>query len=387
MHDSPKIAITANIAWHLYNFRRGLIEALEDAGMSVVLLAAPDEYADRLARPYRPFLPLTALKRTGLNPIHDLELFRQIVRYYRELRIDGALHYTSKANIYGGLACQLLSIPSIHTINGLGGPFSGDRLIAPQVIKVLYRLALRKSDAVFFQNRHDLKFFCDRKMIRSQQGAIVDGSGVNTRELDPRNFRNLTRRDKRFTCLLFSRLSRTKGIFEFAKAAEILSERNHHFRFLLAGRTDSDDLAVSQETIRAWHEKGILEFVGNSDRIPELIAQSDIVVYPSYYMEGIPRALLEALAMGKPIITTDHVGCRETVNPGVNGILVAKRNPLELANAIEELAKMPTSALEDMGRQSRALAVRRFDERLVVKSYVDALHDAIPIRRHTEGVT
>ena len=91
--------------------------------------------------------------------------------------------------------------------------------------------------------------------------------------------------------------------------------------------------------------------------------------------------------MGKPIITTDHVGCRETVNPGVNGILVAKRNPLELANAIEELAKMPTSALEDMGRQSRALAVRRFDERLVVKSYVDALHDAIPIRRHTEGVT
>lgn len=376
VQPTKRVAIVANIAWHIFNFRLDLIRALETEGFETVLFASPDEYASRLTGSNRKFVALDKLSRTGLNPVQDIALFWELVRKYRDHRVDLAIHYTSKGNIYGGMACRLLGIPSIHTINGLGGPFSGRSRAVQSVIKILYREALRRSNHVFFQNEHDFGFFVNHGITKQKQGRVVDGSGVDLGVFNPDRF---AARDgaEDFRVLHFCRLSKTKGVLEYVEAARELKRRGRPFRFLLAGKSDHDKHAIPAEQIDQWVHEGLIDFVGQSDNVAGLLADVDVVVYPSFYMEGIPRALIEACAMAKPIITTDHVGCRETVVAGENGFLVPVGDANGLADAIEWIAAADPDSRARMGEQSRQLAVERFDEKIVNAAYVTAVRTSV----------
>ncbi|MEL6828568.1 MAG: glycosyltransferase family 4 protein [Pseudomonadota bacterium] len=369
-----RIAVVANIAWHLHNFRMGLIEDLEAQGHTVVMMAAPDDYARGLTTPDRPFAPLDKLKRTGMNPFHDLALFRQMLRTYRAHRIDVAIHYTSKGNIYGGLASRLLGIPSIHTINGLGGPFSGRNASVRRIVAALYRKALARSNDIYFQNTHDFDYFVRERIISCDQGRVVAGSGIDLNKFKPAEIVSMeTNKHHRPKALLFSRLSRTKGILEYVEAARLTRDMGKDIEFQLAGRFDHDRHAISREEIAQWERSGLISFLGQSDNIIKLIAASDFVVYPSYYMEGIPRALIEACAMAKPIVTTDHVGCRETVITGENGMLVPTRDANALATAIVKMASLRPERRKEMGAKSRLLAQERFDQNIVNAFYLSSV--------------
>jgi glycosyltransferase involved in cell wall biosynthesis len=363
------IVITANSSWNIVNFRAGLISALIQAGYPVVVIA-PDEgrNAERIEELGATFVSIR-LRGSGLSPIEDARLLRDYLRLFRTLRPFAMLGYTIKPNIYGSIAAGIMGVRAINNISGLGTAFLR-RGPLQWLATSLYRRALRRSHLVFFQNRDDRELFLDRRLVRQSRTRLLPGSGVDLNHFAPRSARQ---DDGEFRFLLIARMLWDKGVGEFVDAARLLRARHPHARFQLLGFVGADNRsAVPAATLDAWVAEGIVEYLGETDDVRDAIAQSGCVVLPSY-REGLPRSLIEAAAMGKPVVTTDVPGCRDAIAAGKTGLLCEVRSAASLAAAMEGMMAMPAAERQTMGRCARERAERTFDQRLIIDAYLDAL--------------
>jgi glycosyltransferase involved in cell wall biosynthesis len=369
----PTIVISINAAWNIFNFRRGLIAALLGRGYRVVALAPPDEYVGRLEALGVEFHPI-AIDSKGTSPWRDFRLFRRYLAAFRAIRPDLFLGYTVKPNVYGSMAAHLRGIPVINNVAGLGTAFIAQGLLT-RIVSRLYRVAFRRSTTVFFQNPEDLALFLEQGLVRRQQARLLPGSGVDLEHFAPAPDR--PRDEGSFGFLLASRLLWDKGVGEYVEAARLVREIEPRARFGLLGFLDVDNrTAVPRSAVDTWVAEGIIEFHGASDDVRPYIADSDCVVLPSY-REGMPRILLEAGAMARPMIASDVPGCRQAVVDGENGLLCAARDAKALADAMLRMIRMPAAERAAMGRAARALVEKSYDERAAIGEYLAAVDRAL----------
>jgi glycosyltransferase involved in cell wall biosynthesis len=371
-----RVAIVINTSWNIWNFRRGLVKALLAAGHEVLAIAPPDDYSTRLESElgcrYVPIL----MENKGTNPIKDAQLTRRFLATYKRERPDVVLHFTIKPNIYGTLAARLAGIPSINNVSGLGTVFLIENLVS-KVARGLYRLAFRYPHKVFFQNNDDRELFIRYGLIRPERTGLVPGSGVDLARFQPQEGVGRPA-DAPFTFLMVARVLYEKGIVEYFEAARqvqaALGADKVRFQ-LLGGVDEAGGIGVPRAIFEKWLADGAIDYLGTSDNVAEHLHGADCVVLPSY-REGTPKTLLEAAACGKPLITTDVPGCRETVQHGRNGYLCQVRDAADLAAKLQAMAQLLPARLNAMGQASRELAEEKFDEKLVLREYLAAVTEA-----------
>jgi glycosyltransferase involved in cell wall biosynthesis len=365
------IVISTNAAWNVVNFRAGLVAALQRSGYRVVALAPPDASVGRMAAMGIEYRPI-AMDRKGVSPIADLLLLCRYWTGLRRLRARIFLGYTAKPNIYGSLAAQMLGIKVINNVSGLGTAFIKEGLLT-RIVSALYRRAFRRSATVFFQNEEDQALFVAKGLVSVEQAQLMPGSGVDLERFTPAPRAG----DDRFVFLMGGRLLWDKGVGEYIAAARIVRRTFPNVRFQLLGFLDAvNRTAVPRATVEQWVAEGIVEYLGETDDVRPFIAAADCVVLPSY-REGLPRTLLEAAAMARPVIATDVPGCRHIVADEVNGLLCIVRDPESLARAMVRMIESPQDLRDRWGRAGRERVEREFDERIAVRLYQDAIDDAL----------
>jgi glycosyltransferase involved in cell wall biosynthesis len=371
---SKTIVLSANSDWNIVNFRGGLIRALRTAGYEPVVIAPHDPSADRRMRELDVERIPIRIDRSGLNPWADLQLIGEYKRLLRRIRPVAYLGYTIKPNVYGCFAAASLGIPAIPNISGLGTAFIRSGPLQ-QIVKALYRVGFRRAPRVFFQNDEDRDLFVDRKIVRADQARVLPGSGI---DLD--RFRPVPLPEGPPIFLLIGRLLRDKGVVEFVEAARQLRTEMPDGRFQLLGPIDDGNrTSVSKAELQSWIAQGVIEYLGTTDDVRPFIAAASAVVLPSY-REGMPRSLLEAAAMGRPLIATDVPGCREIVEEGRNGLLCVVKDARSLASAMRRFAGMSLEDRIAMGKAARRKVQEEFSEERVIRAYLDALA-AIEIER------
>lgn len=349
----------------ILQFRGALLEALQEKGLDVHV-AAPGLDAESPMRLALEARGLTAhdipLQRTGMNPAKDLRSLISLMRLMRRLRPSHTLAYTIKPVIYGTLAGWLTGVPQRYAlITGLGYAFQGDaqakknrRGALRRIVQGLYRQGLKRSHKTFFQNPDDEALFRALKIISARQATrIVNGSGV---DLNRYQVAPLPRAPH---FLLIARLLGDKGVREYVAAAATMRSTHPDCSFSLAGWIDDNPDAIAHAELHNWVAAGHVDYLGRLDDVRPAIAACSVYVLPSY-REGTPRTVLEAMAMGRAIITTDAPGCRQTVEEGRNGHLVPPRSVDKLVQAMERLHADP-GQVAAMGAQSRALAEDRYN--------------------------
>ena len=371
------ILISVNSAWNVANFRAGLVRGLQNAGYHVVVLAPVDRHAARVRALGCDVIDLP-MDAKGINPFADLLLLWRYWVLLRRLRPAAFLGFTIKPNVYGSLAAMALGVPVINNIAGLGTTFLRQGWLN-QVAKTLYRLALRRSSCVFFQNGDDRVLFEEAGMVSRERTRLLPGSGVDLARFAPGPVQVTALRPPIF--LMSARLLWDKGVLEFIEAVRILKRRGIDCEARLLGFMDvANPSAVPREAVEAWQLEGVVSYLGETDDVRPMLAEATAAVLPSY-REGTPRSLLEAAAMGKPVITTDAPGCRDVVRDGVNGYKVPVRDAQALAEAMARFAALTPAARAAMGRASRELVETRFDERIVIQAYLDVLGGVVPVAR------
>jgi len=369
-----KIIICLNTAWNLLNFRAGLIRALVAAGHEVVAVAPDDKYAASLNALGCRFVPLH-MENGGTNPVQDALLTWRFVRLFARERPDVYLGYTVKPNVYGSLAAHMMRIPVINNIAGLGAVFIKDGWLV-RVVRWLYRMALKRSAKVFFQNDDDRQLFISGGLVRAEVTELLPGSGIDLNRFTPAATTAVHDVNTKFRFLLVARMLRDKGVGEYVEAAKLLRQRWPQADFCLLGFLDvQNPAAISRAEMDVWVAEGVVNYLGVSDDVRIQIATADCVVLPSY-REGTPRTLLEAAAMARPIITTNAVGCREVVDDGANGYLCNVRDAADLTEKMEQMLTLSPEQRSEMGLRGRAKMEVEFDEQIVIKKYLAAIERA-----------
>lgn len=356
--NKVKILIVAGLGISLVLFRGDLIKSWLAEGF-LVTAASPDQAVGAQLRSLGAGYRIIPLSRTGMNPLKDLRLLFSLRKLIRTEKADYLFCYTAKPVIYGSLAAWFnRRVRVFSIITGLGYVFTEKswkgRLINRLVV-ALYRLALLRNDKVFFQNPDDSGIFVQKKIVRPEKVVPVNGSGVN---LDFYRPAPLPEGPPRF--LLIARLLKEKGIAEYMAAARLIKQKHPQVHLALIGWFfEENPTAISPGQVEAWRREGLVEIMGETDDVRPFIAGASVYVLPSY-REGTPRTVLEAMAMGRPIITTDVPGCRETVREGLNGFLVPVQDEAALAAAMERFILKP-ELIPAMGEESRRIAVEKYD--------------------------
>ena len=363
-----RIAISINRSWNIYNFRSGLVKALIADGHEVVAIAPKDEYSKLLMKMGCRFFPLE-VQNTGSNPIKDLFLYFEYLKIYKKIQPDIVLQYTIKPNIYGTLAAKRLSLPVINNVSGLGTVFLNNGFVS-LIAKLLYKVAFRRTDLVFFQNEDDKNEFLNHIKIPNLNTDLLPGSGIDLKKFQPQPQLN----GKKFTFLMISRIIKDKGIYEFVNAAKLAQKNNLEAKFQLLGEPDINHRrGIQKKEISQWIDEGIIEYLGVTDRVSEVIKEADCVVLPSY-REGTPKTLLEGAAMGKPLIATNVAGCRQVVLEGENGFLCNVKDEKSLFEAVNKMYNSGKDDLERMGKKGRQFMEEKYNENLVIEKYKYWIH-------------
>lgn len=365
------IAISANTSWYLYNFRKNTIISLLNTNYTVIIIAPRDKYSPLLENLGVKFIHIDIFQKST-NPFHDLKTIFQFYKIYSTNKIDAVLNFTPKNNIYSTFIASKKNIKVINNIAGLGLLFVNESLLS-KLVKLLYKYSLKHASKTFFQNQDDRNIFIKYNLIQENNTERLPGSGV-----DLSRFKLSLSEDKnKLRFILIARMLYEKGITFYVDAARILKEKyGNKVEFCLLGFVGvNNPSAITHEQINNWVSEGVINYLGTSDTVECEIAKADCIVLPSFYREGVPKTLLEAGAMGKPIITTDNVGCRETVTHGLNGYLCQPKSVSSLVNAIDTFIKLPYEKKLEMGKNSRKKIESEFDEEIVIKKYLDALKE------------
>jgi len=356
------IALISPYAASVVPFRGRLIRSLLDDGVKVFVLAPDYTTVTRnsIAALGADTIEYT-LNRTGINPFDDVSTLKSLALFLRKSKPDVVLTYQTKPNIYGTMAAKLSGVrKSYALIEGLGFAFTqGEsnikKRVLEMILKRLYKYSLSYAENVFFLNPDDLSDFVNMGLVVRSKAVLLGGIGVDLDKWPPGDpvLQPLT-----FT--LVGRLLKEKGVLEFIEAAKRVKLLHQKVKFLLIGPLDTNPGSVDRAYVLRWVDEGVIEWIPWTDDVRSYIGRTSVFVLPSY-REGVPRSTQEAMAMAKPIITTDVPGCRETVVNGVNGFLVPPRDAKALAAAMVKFINEPQQ-IERMGRESRRLAEERFDE-------------------------
>jgi glycosyltransferase involved in cell wall biosynthesis len=370
-----KIIVNVNSAWNLFNFRAGLIVDLIEAGYEVVAVAPSDDNVPKLELLGCRFVNLE-MDNQGTNPFRGLLLLWRYWRLLLNEKPDLCLFYTVKPNIFGSLASTFCGVPFINNVAGLGSVFiSGGWL--KRVVQSLYKIALRNSIKVFFQNKDDLELFLENKLINPKLADVVPGSGINLNYFSPVKTATDTTENSSFKFLLIARMLKDKGVVEYVQAAQMLKESGFKAEFCLLGFLDvQNPAAISTEQMNAWVKDGFVNYLGSSDDVREHISNANCIVLPSY-REGTPRSLLEAAAMAKPIITTDAVGCKEVVVDGENGMFCEVKSSADLASKMKQMLMLTEEQRRLMGQKGRLKMEKEYDEKIVIQKYLQTIELAL----------
>lgn len=357
------IAIVTNTSWNILNFRTSLIEELKQE-FNVILIAPQDDSSVEIQK-IAPTYFLKKLSRKGTNPITELQLINELKQLYKQHKVDLALHFTIKPNIYGSIAAGQIGIPSISVVTGLGYTFLSNG-IAAKMAKFLYKYAFQRNSLTIFQNKDDEQLFHQLKLAKQGKTTVIDGSGIDIDYFSPIEMPS----SPTFKFLFVGRLLYDKGIQELFDAFTTEFNQNKQTELHIVGDVDNDNpSAYSQQDLDAIlaKHKNII-YHGRVNAPKQLIAESNCVVLPSY-REGLPRVMLEAIAMAKPVITTNTAGCKE-ITTNNNGLLVPIKNATELGLAMKQMATLPTRERTQLGKNGRELAKKRFSARIVNKTYI-----------------
>ncbi|MBT9159435.1 MAG: N,N'-diacetylbacillosaminyl-diphospho-undecaprenol alpha-1,3-N-acetylgalactosaminyltransferase [Dehalococcoidia bacterium] len=379
------LTIVSQCTTSVLNFRSPLIEALCAVGVHVQVLAPNwQPQTEQAAQALGAQTGAYTLSRAGLNPLGDLRTAVQLWRSFKAHKPDVVFTHAAKTNVWGMLAAALAGVPHrVAMVEGMGYAFtegangrSAMQRLLGVLLASLYRLAFKLAHRVVVLNPDDaadLQRLCG---LPPHKTVLLGGIGVPLQDwpLHPPHTEPIS-----FT--LIARLLREKGILEYLQAARLVKAQHPQLRFYLLGALDENPGALSQADIQPWLDDGTVEWPGQVNVKPWL-AKTSVYVLPSYYREGVPRSTQEAMAMGRPVITTDAPGCRETVVEGVNGFLVPPRDVPALASALLRFVHNP-GLVATMGAQSRRLAEERFDVNRINQKLMEVL--GVGAKRHSEG--
>jgi glycosyltransferase involved in cell wall biosynthesis len=363
-----RIAVVANTSWYLYNFRLNLMRALAGDGHFLVAVGSDDDYAKRL-RDEGIAQRAVTFSGSGTNPWRELRTLLALRRVFAKERIDVVFSYTPKGNIYSALA--LLGRPGSLAMNisGLGAAFARNDRLA-MLVRGLYRISLHRAAWVFFQNEEDRSLFLERRLIDASRSSRLPGSGVDLTMFDPGLAHGAAAERGGPLFIMVARMLWDKGVGEFVEAARQVKLQHPSARFRMLGSLAADHRGgVPEATLRGWVDEGVVEYAGSVHNVRPQLEEADCVVLPSVYREGVPRSLLEAAAMARPVITTDSVGCRDTVDHEVTGFLCRPRDATDVARQMLRLLAMTPEARRCMGEAGRRKMEREFSESRVIEAY------------------
>lgn len=364
-----RLLVSAAGFYLLLIHRAGLFRALQDAGFSILAVAPEGRGAEEL-RKLGVEIEVIAMEPTGTSPLADLVLLRRFIALFKRARPAAFLGFTVKPNIFGSVAARITGIPSINNISGLGRVFTS-RTLLTRLVERLYRWGLKRACVVFFENRDDAALFLERRIVRPEQVVPLPGAGLDLEKFAPMT---AARDSAAFTFLLAGRLLWDKGVREFVESAREIRSGNPDIRFQILGFAEPPGRdSVDESDLRAWADEGVIEYLGGSTDVRPLIAAADCVVLPSFYREGVPRILMEASAMARPVITTDMPGCRDVVENERTGLICAPRSVESLAAAMRRMLSFNSDQLDKMGREGRSKMEREFNQEVVHRAYCEAL--------------
>ena len=384
MSDRPRLLYLITEDWYFWSHRLDLARHATQAGFDVLIATRVTEHGDRIKREGFRLLPLR-LHRRSRNPFAELAALLELVRLYRRERPAIVHHVALKPIVYGSIAAWWSGVPNvINAFAGLGYVFTDQKRqsgVLGICLQYMYRILLRlNKSVVIFQNREDRDLLIEENIVTLEHTRIIPGSGVDTKvfDLGPSP-------SGRPVVMLAARMLWDKGIGDFVEAVRRLKSEKVSARFVLVGRCDEHNpAAIEQDQLEAWVEEGLIEWWQHREDMPSVFSDATIVVLASY-REGLPKALLEAAACGKPLVATDVPGCREIVSHGINGFLVPPRNPDALAAAIDSLLR--DSALRaKMGQAGREAVLRSFSVEKVTGQLL-ALYRELLARDDGRGAT
>ncbi|HEY5851899.1 MAG TPA: glycosyltransferase family 4 protein [Lysobacter sp.] len=376
-----RIVFFANTDWYLYNFRLSTALQLKAHGADVVMVSPPGEFGDRFNEHGIRWRQLT-MDRASLNPLREMHTLRELVMLLRSEKPDLLHNFTVKCAVYGALAARFARIPAVvNAVAGMGYVFASDslkaRMLRP-VVSTMMRATLGHGHSrLILQNPDDAQSVADARLVPPNKIRLIRSSGVDTDRFRP----SPAKADQRpLRVLLAARLLREKGVGEYAEASRILREAGRNVEFVLAGTPDrGNPSSITQDEAQAWHDEGLLQWLGHVEDMPALLSTIDVMALPSYYREGVPRCLIEGAAAGLALITTDLPGCREVVTAhGTDGLCVPPRDPAALAALLAQLDD-DRELVARLGASARERALRHFDERLVIRRTLDVYEELLTV--------
>ncbi|MBK6511915.1 MAG: glycosyltransferase family 4 protein [Haliea sp.] len=373
MAASKTICLSSNTSWYLYNFRASTVRRLRAEGFRVVCIAPEDGYSQKLVADLGcEWLPLR-MSNQGSNPLRDAAVIYQFYRYYRRLRPAAALHFTIKNNVYGTWAARLLGIPAINNVSGLGTAFIRGGLVSA-IVRLLYKTSQPFAHRVFCQNEEDFAQLVGSKLVARHNIELLPGSGVDLERFNPALH---TPHAGPFRFLYAGRMLADKGLFELIAAVNAINADGIQCALWLSGFADVDNVSsIPHQQLTHWAQQPGIAWLGPTDTIEDVYSAVDCVVLPSY-REGMPRSLLEAGAMGLPVVTTNVSGCRNIVTDGYNCLLCEAKSSASLQLAMLDMLQMTDNERRAMGANGRALVAQQYDEHKVVEATLNAVQSAL----------
>jgi len=376
MNTKKHVVMIANSGFTILNFREELIHALIQNGARVSVICPQHcslmgnrNTSAEIKKTGATHLPVK-MTRTGTNPLAEAMIFFRMFKVLKRAKPDVIVTYTVKANIYGCLIGRLTSNARlIANVTGIGSIFSNDD-IKSKVISIalvpLYRIALAKTSKVIFQNKSDRVLFENHKIISSNQGVIVPGSGVNIEKFTRTSFKS-----QPISFIFVGRLLKDKGVLEYLAAAAKIKKDFNDILFGLLGEVDQHYKSISIRQIKQFEDDGIIRWEQRSNKVWEVLDRYTIFVLPSY-REGLTKSGLEALSMSMPLILSNVPGCRELVKQGVNGYLVKSKCQQSLEKAMREMIRQKDK-IQRMGSESRRIAETHYASNLIVAKLLDII--------------
>ncbi|MGG7620242.1 glycosyltransferase family 4 protein [Bacillus coreaensis] len=359
-----KILVFANFGMGLYNFRKELLEELINQNNEVYISLPSDDYVPKLENLGCKFIE-THLERRGTNPIKDIKLLFHYINIIKRIKPDVVLTYTIKPNVYGGLACRITKTPYITNITGLGTSVE-NKGVMQKITLMLYKVGLKQASCLFFQNKTNLKFFVDKRIVKNKT-RLVPGSGVN---LEQHIFEEYPDNDEKNRFLFIGRMMKSKGIEELLQAIKIVKEKFPNTQFDLVGHCEEN----YHQKLVELNELGMINYYGQQKDIHSFIKKSHATILPSYH-EGTANVLLESASTGRAVLASRVPGCKETFDEDVSGFGFEVRNVDSLVEAIIKFINLPYEQKKAMGIAGRKKMENEFDRKIVINAYLDEINN------------
>jgi glycosyltransferase involved in cell wall biosynthesis len=368
---NKNIIILSSTSWSIYNFRSGLIKSLIKDGYNVYTISKFDRYVEKLKDIGCNNININ-FNNSSKNPIHDFILLIKYLYIFLRINPKFILSFNIKPNIYGSICAYLLRFKIVNNIAGLGIVYTKAGLLS-KLVTFLYKISLSKSYYIFFQNQNDRNLFIKYKIVKIYNTDVLPGSGVDTKKFQYNPLSEKKWKNIRF--VLISRLLWSKGILEYAKASSFLKSKYPHVEFNLVGFLNSNNKdSLNELDMQKLLSTYSISYLGAADDSTYFIQTSDCVVLPSYYPEGTPKILLEASAIGRPIITTDMPGCRDVVKNNLNGYICKPKNVEDLIHKIEQIIIETDDQRNQKGKEGRNIIENYYSEDLVINKYMKVIN-------------